>query len=176
MKELRLREINTLSEANAYVLEFIEAFNSRFACEPRKSKNSHRPLEPEMELDDIFCWREDRTVSKALTVQYDKVLYLLDKELPLAKRLPRKRITIFDYADGTIAIKYRGLALPYTVFDKVAQIDQGQIVSNKRLGAELALAKDQQSAQSKRRSQKAPVRTAQRQLKDERIRQANPAV
>jgi hypothetical protein len=176
VKELRLREISTLSEANAYVPEFIEAFNSRFAREPRQSKNSHRSLEPELELDDIFCWREDRTVSKALTVQYDKVLYLLDKELPLTKRLPRKRVTIYDYADGTIAIKYKGLALPYTIFDKAAQIDQGQIVSNKRLGAVLAFAKDQQSDKARQRSQKAPVRNAQRQLRDERTRQANPAV
>ena len=176
VKELRLEGISTLSDANAYVPAFIEAFNSRFAREPRQSKNSHRPLEPDLELEEIFCWREDRTVSKSLTVQYDKVLYLLDKELPLVKRLPRKRVTVFDYTDGTIAIKYEGLALPYTIFDRAAQINQGQIVSNKRLGAVLAFAQEQQNARPRQRSQAAPARHAQRQLKDERTRQANPAV
>ncbi|MFN3239345.1 MAG: hypothetical protein ACE37D_20145 [Pseudomonadales bacterium] len=101
---------------------------------------------------------------------------MLDKELPLTKRLPRKRVTIFDYADGTIAIKYKGLALPYTIFDKAAQVDQGQIVSNKRLGAVLAFAKEKQLSNPPKRSQGAPVRHAQRQLKNERARQANPAV
>ena len=176
VKELRLRDISTLSAANEYAPEFMKAFNQRFSREPRQSENIHRPLEADLALDEVFCWREERTVSKSLTVQYDKVIYLLDKDTSLAKRLPRKKVTVFDYPDGTIAIKYKGLPLSYSIFDKVSQVDQGQIVSNKRLGAVLAFAQEEQKSRAGKRSQKGPARGAQRQIKKERARQANPAV
>ncbi len=42
----------------------------------------HRPLETDDDLTAFFTWREPRRVSKSLTVQYDKVLYLIeDNEL-----------------------------------------------------------------------------------------------
>ncbi len=176
VKELRLREISTHADANAYAPEFIEAFNGRFAREPVKDKNTHRPLDPELELDEIFCWREERTVSSSLTVQYDKVLYLLDKTVAVAQELPRKRVTVYDYSDGTISIKYKGLALPYSIFDKASQVDQGQVVSNKRLGAVLAFAQERQQERPTARSKKGPARSAQRQFREERTRQDNPAV
>ena len=176
VKELRLRDISTLSAANEYAPEFMEAFNQRFSREPRQSEDIHRPLERNLFLEEIFCWQAERTVSKSLTVQYDKVIYLLDKDTSLAKRLPRKKVTIFDYPDGTIAIKYKGLPLPYAIFDKVSQVDQGQVVSNKRLGTVLALAQDEQKLRAVKRRQTGPSRRAQREIKKERTRQANPAV
>ncbi|PSU17244.1 ISNCY family transposase, partial [Photobacterium phosphoreum] len=53
----------------------------------------------------------------------------------------------------------------FKVFDKLEEVDQGQIVDNKRLGAVLkfAQAKQQQydQQQKRSRSKKAPKRTAQ---------------
>ena len=43
-KELRLRGISTLEAANAYLPEFIAAYNERFAVVPRSSESAHRPL------------------------------------------------------------------------------------------------------------------------------------
>lgn len=53
-------------------------YNRRFAKIPRYDFSVHRPQEPLEDLDVIFTWREPRKVSKSLTVQYDKVLYLLE--------------------------------------------------------------------------------------------------
>ena len=47
--------------------------------------------------------------------------------------LRRKKVRIYDYPDGTIDIKYDGLSLPYSVFDKISQVKQADVVSNKRL-------------------------------------------
>lgn len=41
-------------------------------------------------------------------------------------------------------MKYEGTELPYSVFDKVRQVKQADIVSNKRLGSVLQLVKEQQ--------------------------------
>ena len=70
----------------------------------------------------------------------------------LAKDLQRKRVKVYDYPDGTIAIKHNGTELPYSVFDKVRQVRQADIVSNKRLSSVLQLVKEQQKVKSVERS------------------------
>ena len=52
-------------------------------------------------------------------------------------------VSEYDYPDGTVAIKYEGTDLPYYVFDKVRQVKQADIVSNKRLGSVLQIVKEQ---------------------------------
>lgn len=78
VKELRLRGISTMNEANAYAPLFIEDFNSRFAKPPRNDFDTHRPLHSDDVLDLIFTVREPRKVSKSLTLQYDKTIYLIE--------------------------------------------------------------------------------------------------
>ena len=40
---------------------------------------------------------------------------------------------MFDYPDGRFMIRYEGRELPYSVFDRLSQIRQADIVNNKRL-------------------------------------------
>ena len=61
-----------------------------------------------------------------------------------AKAAIGKRVTVVDYPDGRLAIRYRGVELAYRTFDKIQQVDQGAIVENKRLGAALALIREEQ--------------------------------
>ena len=69
--------------------------------------------------------------------------------------------------------------LSYQVFDKLACVDQGEIVDNKRLGAVLRLAQakqDEQEAAGKRsRSKKMPRRMAQERAL-EALRAINPVL
>lgn len=53
-------------------------YNRRFAKPPRHDFDVHRPLENNENLEATFTWREQRKVSKNLTLQYDKKLYLLE--------------------------------------------------------------------------------------------------
>ena len=78
-----------------------------------------------------------------------------------SRELRRQRVTVVDYPDGRLAIRYRGLDLPYTTFDKLRQVSQGAIVENKHLGAALALIREQQRQTPQQRSQKAPRRQGQ---------------
>ena len=79
VKEMRLQGIDTIEQANAWLPDFIADFNRRFAKPPRYPKDMHRPLrESADELNDIFAWQELRKLSKSLTFQYDKVVYLID--------------------------------------------------------------------------------------------------
>jgi hypothetical protein len=107
-------------------------------------------------------------------VQYDRVIYLL-KPTDLTKGLRRKKVRVHDYPDGTIAIRYEGVDLPYSIFDKVRQVKQADIVSNKRLGAVLKHVQEQQQKQAVERSRKAPKRRGQRRIAAECFRAINPA-
>ena len=95
-----------------------------------------------------------------MTLQYDKVVFLIEPN-EFTRELRRKRVTVVDYPDGRLAIRYRGLDLPYTTFDKLRQVSQAEIVENKRLGAVLAVIREQQIARAEPRSKKAPRRRDQ---------------
>jgi hypothetical protein len=160
VKELRLRGICTMEEANGYTADFIEDFNGRFGRAPLNDKDLHRPLAPDDHLDQVFVWREDRTVSGSLTLQYDKVLFMLEPN-EVSRGLARKRVTVSDHPDGRLVISHNGLPLPYKIFDTVRQVTQGAIVDNKRLGAALSIIKQSQEHHGVHRSQHGPRRLDQ---------------
>jgi hypothetical protein len=119
------------------------------------------PLVGDDDLDDAFAWKEDRTVSKNLTLQYDKVLFILEPN-EITRSLACKRVMILDYPDGRFAIRHNGVDLPYRTFDKRPQVNQAAIVENKRLGPALAYIAEKQKELDMSRSAKAPRRRGQR--------------
>jgi hypothetical protein len=118
-------------------------YNARFAEPPANKKDLHRPLRAGDDLEDAFAWKEQRRLSQALTLQYDKVIFILEPSEP-AKAAIGKYVTVFDYPDGRLAIRHNGIELAYRTFDKVRQVDQGAIADNKHLGAVLAVIRDEQ--------------------------------
>ncbi|PSU38797.1 ISNCY family transposase [Photobacterium phosphoreum] len=179
VKEMRLQNIDNIEQANVWLPNFIADFNQRFARAAQYPKDMHRPLrESADELHDIFSWQEPRKVSNSLTLQYDKVIYLIDPTEE-NQRLIHQVVKVLDRPDGTIAIQYGHRKLGFKVFDKLEEVDQGQIVDNKRLGAVLkfAQAKQQQydQQQKRSRSKKAPKRTAQ-QRAIRQLEEINPVL
>ncbi|MCG6859864.1 MAG: ISNCY family transposase [Chromatiaceae bacterium] len=78
VKEARLEGLDNLDDANAFLPTFMKRFNAQFAKTPTSKKDLHRPLTELDDLEEIFSWQEERTVSNSLTVQYDRVVYLLE--------------------------------------------------------------------------------------------------
>ena len=111
VKELRLREISTLAAANAYAPAFIASYNAHFAKPPKSTFDAHRPLREDEDLDTLLTWRELRKVTKSLTVQYDRVMSLLE-DTPANRRLIHRYIDVWEYPDGRIEIRADG-ALPF---------------------------------------------------------------
>jgi hypothetical protein len=105
--------------------------------------NSGRPLRVGDDLDDAFAWKEERTLSRALTLQYDKLMFILEPS-DQATAAIGKRVTVVDHPDGRLSIRYNGVELAYHTFDKLRQVSQAAIVDNKRLGAALAFIREEQ--------------------------------
>ena len=160
VKELRLAGIDTPEAGNAFLPAFIEAHNRRFGREPFRDRDAHRPLREGDDLTEIFAWKEERTVSMNLTLQYDQTLFILEPT-EVTCPLARQRVTVFDYPDGRLAIKHQGRELPYRVFDKRQQVNQAAVVDNKRLGPVLAYIAERQKELDMSRSRRAPRRRGQ---------------
>lgn len=140
----------------------------------------HRPLrETQTELDDIFAWQVIRKLSKSLTFQYDQIVYLIENTEENA-RLVYEHVLILEYPNGDISVRHGHRALKYKIFDKLAKLDQGRVVENKRLGQVLRFAKDKQDEfeikQKRKRNAKTVSRTAQRQAMNEQLRALNPVL
>ena len=160
VKEMRLAGVSTIEAGNAFLPAFMEDYNRRFAKEPLSEKNLHRPLGEHDQLEEAFAWKEERTVSNSLTLQYDQVLFILEPN-EVTRPLARRRVTVFDYPDGRLAIKHNGLELPYRTFDRRQQMNQAAVVENKRLGPILAYIAERQKERDLGRSKKAPRRRGQ---------------
>ncbi len=166
IKEMRLEGISSIEQANAWLPCFIEQFNRKFAKMAINPKDLHRTVsETADELNDIFTWREPRKVTNSLTITYDKCVYIL-KKTEENQRFISKYIEFLEYPDGTVAIEHQGRKINYSIFDKLSQLNQREIVENKRLGFVLAHIQQQHEEleqQNKRsRSQSMPRRRAQK--------------
>src|SRR5260221_567694 len=173
VKELRLAGACDLAARNALLPAFTADYHKRFAKPAANGKDLHRPLRAGDDLENAFAWKEERTLSRALTLQYDKVVFVL-APTDQAKAAIGNRVTVFDYPDGRLSIRYKGVELAYRTFDKLRQVTQAEIVENKRLGAILAFIREQQIARAEPRSRKAPLRHDQ--LAARRVKSAAPPV
>lgn len=157
VKELRLRGVSTVADANGYAPSFIAMYNVRFAKPARSDFNAHRPLRDDENLDRLLTWRETRRVSKSLTVLYDRVLYLLDDTLE-NRKLIHRYIDVWEYPDGRIEIRADGEVLRCRLYDKLAEVDQGAIIEHKRLSHALQVAEAIQAQRDNRRISGSPSR------------------
>jgi len=159
VKELRLAGVSSITEGNAFLKYFRRDYNARFGRAPTSDHDAHRKLirAERVRIDDIFSWQESRAVTRSLTLQYDTVIYMI-KPGPENDKVAGQHVTVFDYPDGCFKIRYEGRELPYSVFDRLSQIRQADIVNNKRLGATLAMAREAQLESNERRSKSCPSR------------------
>ncbi len=143
VKELRLRRISDIETANAFAPEFIADYNRRFARAARSEHDAHRPLQPSDDLARIFSWQETRLVSKNLTFNYKRVLYLLDPT-EAARAARSQRVGIEEREDGSLYFWHGEHELLATAFPKDHGVRQGEVVENKRLSSALHFIQEQQ--------------------------------
>jgi hypothetical protein len=146
VKELRMAKISDVETGNAFLPGFMARFNARFGVVPARSDDLHRPLNiPPERLRLILCRREQRYVSQQLTLSYDRLRIMLERN-EATIGLAGKYVDTYAFADGGLEVRWQGLPLPYKAFDKDQRVSHAAIVENKRLGEVLAFIKSQQDA------------------------------
>jgi transposase len=130
VKELRLHGISNMEAGNAYLPEFRDDFNRRFAVEPRSTHDAHRPLLKTENLDLILTHQKTGTLSKNLTVQSNKIIYQIQSDRP-DYTLRNAKVTVCENAKGDVTILYKNDPLAYTIYHKPAR--QAEVVDTKTL-------------------------------------------
>jgi transposase len=130
-KELRLRGISSLETANAYLPEFIAAYNERFAVAPRSAESAHRPLTKGEDLARVLTLCERRTLSKNLTLSYNNVIYQI-KTKRSAYTMRKAQVEVRENQVGELTIEYKQRPLEYTIYSEQEQ-QQGKVVEAKLL-------------------------------------------
>lgn len=161
VKAMRLEGISTIAEANAFLPGYMARHNQRFAKAPFDPRDIHRPLALHDDLKAEMVWREQRTVTQALTLHYNKALFILEPS-EISRALAGKRVDVCEYPDGSLDIRHGEHSLPYRVFDKIRQVNQAAIVDNKHLDTALAMAKlMQEQLPPRKRNNNEPCRRSQ---------------
>ena len=120
VKEMRLRGIATMAEADAYLPEFIlVAWNQKFAVAPRDTSSAHRPWAGSADdLDVALARREERVLSKSLTFRADGSMYCVKTAGP-GTALRGAKITLHHHQDGTMRVHYKDRVLACTAYKKL---------------------------------------------------------
>ena len=113
VSELRLEGISTLEEANEYLHSvFLSKYNKKFTREPKVEEIAYRAIPEGMDLDRIFCIKEERRVQGDNTISYKGRRYQI---LPTATRFgfAKAKVEVHKRVDGTIHIFYKEEELPH---------------------------------------------------------------
>ncbi len=144
VKELRLAGISDMEAGNAFLPGFIERYNIKFAKTPRRADNLHRALNVEPDrLREILCYRDERYVGNQLAFSYDRRRIILE-ENDVTRDLPGKYVDSYEFADGRLEFRWKGVPLPFRVFDKDQRVTHAAITENKHLSAVLEHIKAEQ--------------------------------
>jgi len=107
IKEMRLRKISSIDEANKFLEYYLPVFARRFAVPAAKEGDLHRPLPKGIDLDRILCVRTERALNNDFTIAHDKKLYqVLDNT-------PAKKVIIEDHIDGSMVVRYKDSVLRF---------------------------------------------------------------
>jgi hypothetical protein len=115
VKEMRLNKINTISEANKFLVEvFVPKFNKQFAVVAKKKADLHRKLDEKKinELNKIFSVQSERTINNDYTIRFKSNYYQLTEIQPTTV-YKKDKVTIEEHLNGEIKIALRDKYLDY---------------------------------------------------------------
>ncbi len=98
IKEMRLRDISSIAEANEFLKEYLPIYNRRFAKKAAQTENLHRPIPKGLDLNRILCIKTERTVRNDFTIAHERKLYQIEEAVKT------KKLMVEEYTDGSMAI------------------------------------------------------------------------
>jgi len=116
--ELRLHNISTLEAANHYLLEeYIPKHNRKFSHPAKDPGTAYQPVPEGLNLNNIFCIKDERTVASDNTIAYRTKYYQI---LPNSYRISfvKAKVMVHEWLDGSIHIFYEGKELKHKQIPK----------------------------------------------------------
>jgi len=108
VKELRLRGISSIDEANEFLdSQYLREFNRKFSIKASNKGNLHRPIPQGTDLKKILCIRTERTVRNDFTISHNGKLYQIEEAIT------SKKVTVEEHINGTMKITNNGKSVKF---------------------------------------------------------------
>jgi transposase len=107
VKEMRLGQIRTLEQANAFLDTYLPGYNQRFRVVAAQAADLHRRLGARQDLNSILCLKTQRHLHA------DRTLIHEGKRYQIEERLRSSQLTVEDHLDGSIQIRHQGRPVRY---------------------------------------------------------------
>ena len=107
VKEMTLRGISTIEEANQYLKSYLSSHNKRFAVQPKEQNDLHRDIPKGLNLDKVLCIRTERTLRNDSTIAHNGKLYQIQEAVKPKKVLVEERV------NGTMLITHNDARLKF---------------------------------------------------------------
>ena len=109
--ELRLAGASSIREANRVLEQFLPRSNQRFPVPPQHPEPAFRPLDPELCLEQVLCFKHRRKVARDNTVRFQLHTIQL---LPGAERptYAGAIVEVLEGLDGRLSVRHEGRILP----------------------------------------------------------------
>ena len=105
--ELRLAGASSIGEANRVLEQFLPRYNRRFRVPPQCSESAYRPLDCELYLDRVLCFKHRRKVAKDNTVKFQlHTLQLLPE--PERPSYAGAVVEVLEGLDGRLRVRHEG--------------------------------------------------------------------
>ncbi len=105
--ELRLAGASSIGAANSVLEQFLPRFNRRFQVPPQYPEPAFRPLDPELCLDQILCFKHRRKVARDNTVRFQlHTLQLLPG--PERPSYAGAAVEVLKGLDGRLTVRHGG--------------------------------------------------------------------
>jgi hypothetical protein len=106
--ELRFNNIKNIPQANRFLKEvYIPNFNKKFGVAPRESKSRYRVAHPTLNLESIFCRKDQRKISGAHSFSWGGKIYVIDTAEPRDFRF--RTINVNTHLQGSMDFDVRGI-------------------------------------------------------------------
>lgn len=112
VKEMRLRGIKTLDEANRFLEVYLPKFNAKFTVEAQLAGDVHRPVDKSVKINEILSVQVEHALRNDRTVLHNRKLY------QVLKTTSARRVVVFEYLNGEMAVKHNGVRLAFKPIDQ----------------------------------------------------------
>ena len=109
--EFRLAGATTVEKANQVLWNFLPRFNERFGVPPDQPESAYQPVDSDLDVAGILCFKHRRKVAKDNTVKYNwHTLQLLPSiERPSYAGV---QVEVQEQLDGQLVVRYKDRTIP----------------------------------------------------------------
>jgi transposase len=106
VKEMRLKGISNIKDANAFLEHYLPIYNKRFSIEPVNSGNMHRSNDP-VALEKTLRIKIERVLRNDFTIVHEKQWYQVEEHIRT------KDVVVEQLLNGTVEITHNGRPVRY---------------------------------------------------------------